>query len=43
MKCLQCGFECKEERDDRFCSDGCAEVHAAVKQLDERFAKQEGA
>ena len=42
-KCKQCGFEIKEDRDDRFCSDGCAEVYEAVKQLDERFARQEEA
>jgi hypothetical protein len=34
-------MEVKEDRDDAFCSDGCAEVHAAVRQLDERFARQE--
>lgn len=40
--CLQCGYECKEPRDDHFCSDGCREVHEAIKELNKRFAKQEG-
>ena len=41
-KCRQCGFVIKEDRDDGFCSDGCAEVYEPVKELDERFARQEG-
>lgn len=41
-RCLQCGFEIAEQRDDHFCSDGCREVHDKVRELDERFAMQEG-
>ena len=41
-KCRQCGFVIKEDRDDGFCCEGCAEVFEAVKELDERFARQEG-
>lgn len=42
MKCKQCGFVIKEDRDDGFCSDGCAQVYEDVKALNERFDRQEG-
>ena len=38
MNCKNCGCEI----DEGFLCAPCREVHEAVKQLDERFARQEG-
>jgi endogenous inhibitor of DNA gyrase (YacG/DUF329 family) len=38
MNCQQCGYEVKEERTDKFCSDGCSDVHKAIKELEKKWA-----
>jgi hypothetical protein len=38
MNCKQCGYEVKEQRTDKFCSDGCAQVHDAIKELEMKRA-----
>ena len=40
--CKQCGYWVVELRDDDFCCDGCRDVYAALAQLQDRFAMQEG-
>jgi Zn finger protein HypA/HybF involved in hydrogenase expression len=42
MVCKQCGRVLEDYQESGYCSPGCEEVHEKIRELDERFARQEG-